>query len=72
MLCCSFVGVGVCQSAGGECHTCEVHLGPVNGGFLEPCLHGHPGTQRLCQGEKGHRERSGNSTVCVYVIKDLT
>lgn len=41
------------QAAGGERRSCEVHLWHVAGGFLEPCLHGHPGAQRLRQGETG-------------------
>lgn len=53
---CSFAGVAVCQPAGGECHPCEVHLWPVSGGLLEPCLHGHTGTQGLRKGETGQRE----------------
>lgn len=48
---CSLAGVAVRQPAGGECRPCEVHLWPVSGGHLEPCLHGHTGTQRLRQGE---------------------
>lgn len=56
--CVSHAFVLVCwQPAGGERHPCEVHLWPVGGGFLEPCLHGHTGSQRLRQGERGQRER---------------
>ncbi len=68
--CVSHVFVLVCwQPAGGERHPCEVHLWPVSGGLLEPCLHGHTGTQRLCQGERGQRERKGNSTVCKQKLR---
>lgn len=41
----------LCQAAGGKRRPCQVHLWHVGGGFLEPCLHGHSGTQRLRQGE---------------------
>lgn len=41
------------QAAGGERRPCEVHLRHAGGGFLEPCLHGHSGAQRLRQGEDG-------------------
>lgn len=51
--------VVVCQPARGKRHTCEVHLRPVSGGRLEPCLHGHTGTQRLCQGERDGGGKKG-------------
>lgn len=51
---CLWAGVFcLCQAAGGERRSCEVHRWHAAGGFLEPCLHGHPGAQRLRQGETG-------------------
>lgn len=57
VMCFSFTGVGVCQPAGGECCSSEIHLRPVSGRLLEPNIHRHTGTQRLCQGESKQREK---------------
>lgn len=64
------VSLGVCvclQPAGGERHPGEVHLWHAGGGLLEPRLHGHTGTQRLRQGERGQTERKGKTALCELV-----